>query len=377
MLDVADWQTQARRTAQQVGIDPDLFVALVRQESRGNPGARSPAGARGYTQLMPNTARSLGVNPDDPAQNLLGGARYLKQQLRTFHGNVAEALAAYNAGPGAVQKYGGVPPYAETQAYVKRILGSLKNPSGATSAGSTPAGGAPAAAITPSITPSAMPTLGGDPGQSADASALIGLLTQQQRQRPAPAPTPLPTPAATTGPALPQAYQALSSGGGPAPKQDISQLLALVQTPGQGSGGAVSGASSPTAASAAPGGGNSPKGLPSGVAKFDGKPVAAWIAPALQYARQHGWKGTVNSGYRSDAEQKAIYDRGVRPAAKPRAYGGSGSNHEFTSYPGGAVDVSDAQQLAQILAHSPYRKRLIWAGAKDPVHFSHPHNGGY
>lgn len=107
-----------------------------------------------------------------------------------------------------------------------------------------------------------------------------------------------------------------------------------------------------------------------GVSRFDGKPVAGWIAAELRWARAHGWKGTVTSGFRSYADQKRIYDSGVRPAAKPGT-----SNHEGTKFPLGAVDVTDAQQLAQILKQrgSP----LKWAGAKDPVHFSHPHGGGY
>lgn len=115
----------------------------------------------------------------------------------------------------------------------------------------------------------------------------------------------------------------------------------------------------------------------SGVVKFDGKPVAGWIASALQYARKQGWTGTVTSGYRTDAQQTAIYKSGVRPAALPQSLGGKGSNHEFTAFPGGAVDVSNASQLAQILQRSPYANKLVWAGSKDPVHFSHPHNGGY
>ena len=112
--------------------------------------------------------------------------------------------------------------------------------------------------------------------------------------------------------------------------------------------------------------------LPSGVVKFEGTPLAAWIAPILAYARQQGWKGSVTSGFRSYAEQKRIYDSGVRPAAVPGT-----SNHEGDVFPRGAVDVSDAQTLARILARSPYRGRLVWAGSKDPVHFSHPHNGSY
>jgi soluble lytic murein transglycosylase-like protein len=105
------------------GIDPALLKGLVEQESGFNPGARSGAGALGLTQLMPGTAASLGVtDPLDPVQSLQGGARYLRQQLDRFGGDERLALAAYNAGPGAVARYGGVPPYAETQGYVTNVL---------------------------------------------------------------------------------------------------------------------------------------------------------------------------------------------------------------------------------------------------------------
>ena len=108
--------------AQRHGIDPALLAGLVKQESGFNPNAGSPAGARGLTQLMPGTAAGLGVtDPLDPAQSIEGGAKYLAEQLDRFGGDVARALAAYNAGPGAVQRFGGVPPYAETQNYVRAV----------------------------------------------------------------------------------------------------------------------------------------------------------------------------------------------------------------------------------------------------------------
>jgi soluble lytic murein transglycosylase-like protein len=108
--------------AKKHGLDPALLAGLVKQESGFNPNAGSPAGARGLTQLMPGTAAGLGVtNVLDPAQSLEGGAKYLRQQLDAFGGDVTRALAAYNAGPGAVQRYGGVPPYAETQNYVRAV----------------------------------------------------------------------------------------------------------------------------------------------------------------------------------------------------------------------------------------------------------------
>lgn len=121
------YKAKVAELAARFDLSPTLIEALVWQESRWRADAVSPVGARGLAQLMPGTARELGVDPDDPFANLEGGARYLREQLDRFDGDLEKALAAYNAGPGRVIRAGGIPRIRETQHYVAAIMGRLSN----------------------------------------------------------------------------------------------------------------------------------------------------------------------------------------------------------------------------------------------------------
>ena len=167
------WQQRALAVAREEGVPAWLFLRLIRQESGFNPRAHSPVGAIGLTQLMPETARRLGVNPHDPEQNLRGGARYLRQMLVRFRGHIPSALASYNAGPVAVEAYQRgesrrvghkvinagrrvlpLPPYRETRQYVAAIL--------STPPGYQP-GSQPGGMLLPSLPPPMAPTVAAAP----------------------------------------------------------------------------------------------------------------------------------------------------------------------------------------------------------------------
>jgi len=124
---ISNYEGIISEASQKYELPPELIKAVITTESAGNSNAVSSAGAKGLMQLMDGTAKGLGVtNSYDPKQNIMGGCKYLRQMLDTF-GNLDHALAAYNAGPGNVKKYGGIPPFKETQTYVKRVKSHMKS----------------------------------------------------------------------------------------------------------------------------------------------------------------------------------------------------------------------------------------------------------
>lgn len=127
-LDSASVRPYVQEAAAKYNVDPALIEAVIKQESAYNASAQSYVGAQGLMQLMPGTAKDLGVNnPLDPRENVMGGAKYLSQLMEMFDGNLTKVLAGYNAGPGNVQKYGGVPPFKETQDYVEKVLNNYSD----------------------------------------------------------------------------------------------------------------------------------------------------------------------------------------------------------------------------------------------------------
>lgn len=357
-----------RRAALSQGIRPAVLWGLYGAETDfGRNVQSSSAGAQGPFQFMPDTARSLGINPHNFRQAAFGAAKYLAQ----FKGRGTRGmLAAYNAGPA------GNPNNPETAAYVPKVLQLAGTWSGASGGGGGRRGGGGPRRPSGAATAPSQPDLSVQSNPIADA-----LLSKLAAPRSSPPSMGLQAPAFAAGPRT-TGSPVVAQSGGPAPKDGVASLLAAAaQAAGTSSQAAAPSKAMPKAVRrgggrdvARLGGAPPPRELRrlSGTTRFEGKPVAAWIAPVLRYARRNGWKGQVSSGVRSYGEQKAIYDSGVRPAAVPGT-----SNHEGTRFPRGAVDVSDATQLAAILSRSRYRRLLQWAGAKDPVHFSRPHNGSY
>lgn len=312
---VTRWAQDARIASARYHIPVNVLLADIQEESGGHEGETSPTGAGGLTQFEPGTAKSYDVNvaPGHALSQILGQAHYLEDL--GFAKNPTKALASYNAGPGNP---------AAGMGYARTVLALAKNYEGVAAPAAIPG-----AKVTTTTTTTAKPSA----AFLADRGAVI--------------------------------RNFLFSNQGPV--DFATQIKALGSPPSTSSVAKVTKVKAPSAKQT-----SAANTSATGTVDFTGKPVAAWIEPVLAYARSKGWKGTVTSGFRSLADQTAIYNSGVRPAAKPGT-----SNHEFTAFPGGAVDVTNAQQLSQILLGSKYAKLLVYAGAKDPVHFSHPHNGSY
>lgn len=340
---MSDWQSIARAAARKYHIDEDIFAAQMGQEAHGED-LTSGAGAQGPAQIMPATAAAWGVkNVHDIHQAYDAAASHMAQYRDQF-GNMQDALVAYNAGPG---KVGQTLP-AETANYIKTIMGAAKS------------GGMSSNPATNSAYNAAVRRVTGGPLQSSGTTVTAPNLFSQIGAQ-------APVNVAGTSPQLQQLQQTTA--------KNWSMMGSIQDSLMNAANRRIDAPSSPIStadpASSADVVGDGAD-QPTGVGDFEGTKVASWIAPILAYARENGWKGGVNSGWRSLAEQTKIYNSGVRPAAKPGT-----SNHEGTDFPRGAVDVSEAAQLAEILKRSKYAQLLQWAGDKDPVHFSHPHNGSY
>jgi soluble lytic murein transglycosylase-like protein len=179
--DTSTVQALVISTAQKYGLDPNLALAVARQESAFNPSAISRAGAQGVMQLMPATAASLGVsNPLDPTQNIDGGVRLLSQLLQQYNGDTSLALAAYNAGSPAVSKYGGIPPYAETQNYVSKILANY-DPSASSPASVPDPQSDPSGSTGDPVTPTSDASFAGLPTWGWVAIGAVGLALLMRR----------------------------------------------------------------------------------------------------------------------------------------------------------------------------------------------------
>jgi hypothetical protein len=336
---MANYRRKARQVARRAGINPTLFERQIQQESGFQPHVSSGAGARGIAQFMPATARSLGVNPDNPNDALKGAAQLMARYLKQYGGDWKKALVAYNAGPGAV---GGSLP-GETQNYIRSILGGRGGRQSTPTGGGGDEGSTKVKLTSDKLVTGASLKFDKKAFQSAQGLYMLGRIQQKHGR------------------------------GG------VLRKLGVIPTSEPVSSDFVKrvpfsaikrGSLSITHSGGGGGSGGAPASGAKGTATFEGVRVAAWIKPELEYARRHGWKGKVTSGFRSLADQTRIYNSGVRPAAKPGT-----SNHEGADFPRGAVDVTDAPTLSAILRKK--RSPLAWAGSRDPVHFSHPHNGSY
>lgn len=243
-----DYREIVQREALAMGVDPALALRMLQQESGGRPNARSPKGALGLFQLMPETAAELGVDPADPVSNIRGGLTYLKRQLDANQGDVIKALAAYNAGPGNVRKYGGVPPFKETRDYVQKVGGVRKVSAAGVTMAPPDAAGAPGAPVAPVESAASSPAPQGVNVPLPGGQPLRRVSAAQVAPDPSSAPPPgrpgQPLVIAPPGMALPE--PSLTPGPIPAPPNQpsvIEDVTGFALPTGGGMAGTAAGAS--------------------------------------------------------------------------------------------------------------------------------------
>lgn len=339
--------------------------------------------------IVGNTQQESSNNPNAPGGGLIQGqgGRTSSGSLQTqlhgidaeLHGPERSTLEALKGARGPRQaalifsqrfERPGIPMNDKREQYAVEALKRYGNASGASASAVPPAMGGASSTTTTVSAP------------STDQTAALGELLSKVQQLTA---QPKPNLAAQASPSRPEAFAQPTLPAGAAtpppimPKAKSSgNLLPLVEQVLASAAPSAETSTTPAApaqlGTRAPATGSPADALTSrkGIVDFNGTKVAAWIAPILHYVQAHGVTPELSSGYRSKAEQTRIYDSGVRPAAVPGT-----SNHEGEQFPRGAVDIKNAQAVDKVLSSSPYSHLLVYAGEKDPVHFSHPHNGGY
>lgn len=343
-MPLASHRAAARKFAEQYGIPVPGFMQLVGAESGWRPQIGSPAGALGYTQLMPGTARGLGVNPRNPIQNLKGGAMYLAQQYKRF-GRWDLALAAYNAGPNAVAKYKGVPPYAETQRYVKKLLPYFQGKKGAQAAAAVLSAGTPG---TPGHTESVSQTYQKQVGLSQQKADTLNTLFEDVGLDPLFTPGPVQTVSRSTNVRFP---------GRPG-------------TPGEPAGAPLKGRKGKVIV--APGANRKGVGLQRGIMDF-----VARTAGIARMPIKIG-TGTNHNQYVINTNRESDHWRGN--AADIPATGARGDRIATAALIAAGVPRRRAQKLARAggvwnFNRGGYRYQILWKTNEGGNHFNHVHVG--
>lgn len=396
----------AAHLSAQTGLDPRVVGAWLKSEQSGSAAAGYEK--RGYYDWLniANTDSGPASGANSSAwKNPVSAAKATAEWIRG-QGQIAREYGKPAAGIQAILHTAGQSPQAQIKAIgssgwatapdygskIEALFHELAGDHGlvheaefASAPGSYNAHSANAAGLAGALAPTlaaSRPPAGPNAAQTSDILQLLQGQLSQGQQGSSLASTPLARPQSSGGPEQGAATPRVPSAPVAGPAEDktdaaLSLLSKLTQDSTSEAEAApeVQGqAQAPVHPEVANGEALHPDKVTQlkGLTTFDGKPVAAWIGHILQYVESKGVKPEVESGYRSEQKQQEIWDSGVRPAAEP-----GHSKHELKAFPGGAVDLKNAQAVAKVLEHSPYAHLLVYAGSKDPVHFSHPVNGTY